>query len=134
MKYANAISPDRMNATGRVNRPSKKSVPPTTSITPANHTSDPSGAVPPPGRIAAGNANNLAEPTWMNRDRKSTRLNSNHVEISYAVFCLKKKKKKTAKKWQRKRAVSSPTSVTCPIRLEKGNPPAQLPAKRSRYV
>src|SRR5438874_4972839 len=26
------------------------------------------------------------------RDRKSTRLNSSHVEISYAVFCLKKKK------------------------------------------
>src|SRR5215469_17660778 len=30
-----------------------------------------------------------------NADRKSTRLNSSHVEISYAVFCLKKKKKKT---------------------------------------
>src|SRR5690625_7075717 len=27
-----------------------------------------------------------------NRDRKSTRLNSSHVAISYAVFCLKKKK------------------------------------------
>src|SRR5690349_22312047 len=27
-------------------------------------------------------------------DRKSTRLNSSHVEISYAVFCLKKKKQK----------------------------------------
>src|SRR5690625_4102618 len=30
-------------------------------------------------------------------DRKSTRLNSSHVAISYAVFCLKKKKKKTEK-------------------------------------
>src|SRR5438874_8159857 len=29
------------------------------------------------------------------RDRKSTRLNSSHVEISYAVFCLKKKKQNT---------------------------------------
>src|SRR5690348_17464508 len=29
------------------------------------------------------------------RDRKSTRLNSSHPSISYAVFCLKKKKKKT---------------------------------------
>src|SRR5947207_3969987 len=29
-----------------------------------------------------------------NRDRKSTRLNSSHTVISYAVFCLKKKKKK----------------------------------------
>src|SRR5699024_11524131 len=30
-----------------------------------------------------------------NQDRKSTRLNSSHVSISYAVFCLKKKKYKT---------------------------------------
>src|SRR5690348_17862959 len=29
-------------------------------------------------------------------DRKSTRLNSSHPSISYAVFCLKKKKKKTS--------------------------------------
>src|SRR5436309_11518528 len=29
----------------------------------------------------------------LRRDRKSTRLNSSHVKISYAVFCLKKKKK-----------------------------------------
>src|SRR5438067_3533558 len=32
------------------------------------------------------------------RDRKSTRLNSSHVSISYAVFCLKKKKKNKEKK------------------------------------
>src|SRR5690606_40111262 len=31
-------------------------------------------------------------------DRKSTRLNSSHVKISYAVFCLKKKKQKTKNK------------------------------------
>src|SRR3989442_13454322 len=30
------------------------------------------------------------------RDRKSTRLNSSHVRISYAVFCLKKKKTQTS--------------------------------------
>src|SRR5436309_5606104 len=30
---------------------------------------------------------------WVILDRKSTRLNSSHVKISYAVFCLKKKKK-----------------------------------------
>src|SRR5690606_41663460 len=29
----------------------------------------------------------------LSRDRKSTRLNSSHVKISYAVFCLKKKKR-----------------------------------------
>src|SRR5689334_24679835 len=33
----------------------------------------------------------------MATDRKSTRLNSSHSSISYAVFCLKKKKKKTKK-------------------------------------
>src|SRR2546426_5817979 len=31
-------------------------------------------------------------------DRKSTRLNSSHLVISYAVFCLKKKKKKRTKR------------------------------------
>src|SRR2546430_10364244 len=30
---------------------------------------------------------------WTGRDRKSTRLNSSHSQISYAVFCLKKKKR-----------------------------------------
>src|SRR2546426_8041219 len=33
--------------------------------------------------------------TLLARDRKSTRLNSSHLVISYAVFCLKKKKKTT---------------------------------------
>src|SRR3712207_8365636 len=32
-------------------------------------------------------------------DRKSTRLNSSHANISYAVFCLKKKKKERAQVW-----------------------------------
>src|SRR2546430_12876361 len=32
---------------------------------------------------------------WLIGDRKSTRLNSSHSQISYAVFCLKKKKNKT---------------------------------------
>src|SRR5699024_11754550 len=34
----------------------------------------------------------LTNDTVINTDRKSTRLNSSHVSISYAVFCLKKKK------------------------------------------
>src|SRR3712207_8728708 len=38
----------------------------------------------------------VAEPL-RNLDRKSTRLNSSHANISYAVFCLKKKKKKDTK-------------------------------------
>src|SRR5207302_10620749 len=36
-------------------------------------------------------------------DRKSTRLNSSHVKISYAVFCLKKKKKKKYKNSYKKK-------------------------------
>src|SRR5690554_7401774 len=41
--------------------------------------------------------NNILNVYWLSEDtfpdRKSTRLNSSHVRISYAVFCLKKKKK-----------------------------------------
>src|SRR5438552_7204842 len=36
-------------------------------------------------------------PIWLAIDRKSTRLNSSHQIISYAVFCLKKKKNKNKK-------------------------------------
>src|SRR5438874_10739529 len=55
--------------------------------------------VPPAVRVTAmvagGNAH-VRVPSLLrvNLDRKSTRLNSSHVEISYAVFCLKKKKKR----------------------------------------
>src|SRR2546430_12198629 len=34
-----------------------------------------------------------SQTTELSKDRKSTRLNSSHSQISYAVFCLKKKKK-----------------------------------------
>src|SRR5438270_6340389 len=44
-------------------------------------------------------------------DRKSTRLNSSHSQISYAVFCLKKKKKPTTP------ASHSRTHHPAPIRL-----------------
>src|SRR5215510_16233940 len=37
------------------------------------------------------------------QDRKSTRLNSSHVAISYAVFCLKKKKIKQDRKQKKKK-------------------------------
>src|SRR2546426_7561760 len=38
--------------------------------------------------------NTVGTPSSLRVDRKSTRLNSSHLVISYAVFCLKKKKKK----------------------------------------
>src|SRR2546426_4589031 len=54
-----------------------------------------SGRVPRGPAIPAARAR---RPRWQRRDRgedrKSTRLNSSHLVISYAVFCLKKKKRK----------------------------------------
>src|SRR3712207_8682585 len=49
-------------------------------------------ARPPPGMAGAGGARPAAARLRDPRDRKSTRLNSSHANISYAVFCLKKKK------------------------------------------
>src|SRR3989442_9679709 len=58
--------------------------------------------VDPVGEARTGTLLGTAEPRPFRRDRKSTRLNSSHVRISYAVFCLKKKKKKicSAKHWR----------------------------------
>src|SRR5690242_21419244 len=42
--------------------------------------------------LVAGDGLHRGEPRGL--DRKSTRLNSSHMSISYAVFCLKKKKKR----------------------------------------
>src|SRR5476651_2758553 len=49
-------------------------------------------------------------------DRKSTRLNSSHANISYAVFCLKKKKKqnKTADLWTKTTILMPPPQATQP--------------------
>src|SRR2546429_3199720 len=59
--------------------------------TPRSASPRPSGfpAAPTPRETALGQTS-----TPSRRDRKSTRLNSSHGYISYAVFCLKKKKKK----------------------------------------
>src|SRR3712207_8381645 len=44
-----------------------------------------------PGRLVIAEVR-VEESAGVERDRKSTRLNSSHANISYAVFCLKKKK------------------------------------------
>src|SRR6266540_7494078 len=49
---------------------------------------------PMSSRQSAGVHAHHERSTCAQRDRKSTRLNSSHITISYAVFCLKKKKKK----------------------------------------
>src|SRR2546427_7921692 len=63
--------------------------PSTTSKPPCQPATVFSGAASAPG---IANTSGKATCQW-NRDRKSTRLNSSHSQISYAVFCLKKKKK-----------------------------------------
>src|SRR5690606_40513145 len=46
------------------------------------------------------------------RDRKSTRLNSSHVKISYAVFCLKKKKTMKGSRSSQVRRIHITTTIT----------------------
>src|SRR5690606_41801707 len=55
-----------------------------------DNTADPYAALTPEILLASLQDVTLAQAPG---DRKSTRLNSSHVKISYAVFCLKKKKK-----------------------------------------
>src|SRR5688572_31743655 len=54
------------------------------------------GSDQPRARVRLGDAG--AQP--QGSDRKSTRLNSSHSQISYAVFCLKKKKKNKPTRYQ----------------------------------
>src|SRR2546427_1200047 len=55
---------------------------------------DPLALVVDVGRVRAGRHADDRRGDGVGEDRKSTRLNSSHSQISYAVFCLKKKKKK----------------------------------------
>src|SRR2546421_456082 len=58
-------------------------------------------------------------------DRKSTRLNSSHDQISYAVFCLKKKKQ-TSELQER-------SDILCRLLLEKKRRNLQVPVYTQRY-
>src|SRR5690606_39527654 len=51
----------------------------------------PAGRQAVPGDHRDGRPRRAGQLRRLDRDRKSTRLNSSHVKISYAVFCLKKK-------------------------------------------
>src|SRR2546430_8391740 len=78
-----------------IRRPPRSTLfPYTTLFRSAGHRRTPSGTFP--RCLALRNSRErLARhgPRSLQRDRKSTRLNSSHSQISYAVFCLKKKKK-----------------------------------------
>src|SRR5690349_24022391 len=52
---------------------------------------------PPPSQPLEHFGRRMSVPVVRPHRSEETRLNSSHVEISYAVFCLKKKKKKSAK-------------------------------------
>src|SRR5947209_17268994 len=49
------------------------------------------------------------------KDRKSTRLNSSHANISYAVFCLKKKKKKEKQNVPQRTTIARDVAIACRI-------------------
>src|SRR2546426_9279422 len=57
-----------------------------------------------------------APPEGSSTDRKSTRLNSSHLVISYAVFCLKKKKKTDNKFYLRDTTIKSHRTTTQHLR------------------
>src|SRR5436309_8608856 len=70
------------------------------------------GHEPTAARLEEGRRRFVLQPPGVLRcrDRKSTRLNSSHVKISYAVFCLKKKKKN--KKKSIKQTISRKLNLT----------------------
>src|SRR5204863_8441766 len=81
-----------------LNRSSATHRSPTRSCRPASNASSsfPRTSISPAPKWKSRSAGTMkTRSTRVGKDRKSTRLNSSHVEISYAVFCLKKKKKKT---------------------------------------
>src|SRR2546430_5731405 len=71
------------------------------------------------GRPHAGAARRRGDPE---RDRKSTRLNSRHSQNSYAVFCLKKKKK---------RQKEAPHRMTCNNRAVRPEPTHHIHISRA---
>src|SRR5258707_8385026 len=68
----------------------------------------------PEVEIAAADETKVKAKPLRMKDRKSTRLNSSHANISYAVFCLKKKNK-IPTPLTRKLSPSTPIDSHCPI-------------------
>src|SRR5438874_3935357 len=101
-----------------IRRPPRSTLFPYTTLFRSHH--DPAGVL---GRLldldeleAPRERGVLLEVLLVLRDRKSTRLNSSHVEISYAVFCLKKKTQRDAAKlasWHRLSVCDLPCAGKC---------------------
>src|SRR5438105_7948506 len=86
--------------------------PPRSTLFPTRRSSDLAKAVVP-AMLERGVIINRTHETTLRflPDRKSTRLNSSHEWISYAVFCLKKKKKNNTKHTTRKSEIKQIISV-----------------------
>src|SRR2546427_3081924 len=67
-------------------------------------------------------------------DRKSTRLNSSHSQISYAVFCLKKKKLCSSRSQEHTSELHSNSKLVCRLRLEREKQRLHNEAKLSIMV
>src|SRR2546430_5363245 len=76
-----------------IRRPPRSTLFPYTTLFRSQTHNPPPPTLPPhPSYQSCKSSPNSATPSQPgNRDRKSTRLNSSHSQISYAVFCLKKK-------------------------------------------
>src|SRR2546430_15102538 len=70
-----------------IRRPPRSTLFPYTTLFRSRATAQPDGVARANGTVSPGQRGRQVP-----RDRKSTRLNSSHSQISYAVFCLKKKK------------------------------------------
>src|SRR3712207_8750529 len=75
------------------------------------------GHVRPPSKTSLESLNSRPRRGKEARDRKSTRLNSSHANISYAVFCLKKKKKMIKKQKKASTAMPFVTKQLCFCRM-----------------
>src|SRR2546426_2712521 len=63
------------------------------------------------GPVPAAEVRQVDRALRVETDRKSTRLNSSHLVISYAVFCLKKKKKKKQNRCHQRQYVRSTAKI-----------------------
>src|SRR5258707_5804254 len=76
-----------------IRRPPRSTLFPYTTLFRSNKGKSVAPKVPAKSSCSKGPWERTEPPRTSGRDRKSTRLNSSHANISYAVFCLKKKKK-----------------------------------------
>src|SRR2546430_6043372 len=75
-----------------IRRPPRSTLFPYTTLFRSHQPSTPDEGLTPATRSRAADRHGIRRWDHRETDRKSTRLNSSHSQISYAVFCLKKKK------------------------------------------